>query len=128
MDTEHDTAAGDQKTYESLNFYANEQDAGTGDYLPKDEPEQPELGAAEITFILSITFDLVAKRRGEHWKLAEEEAQSLGVATDRVLQKYLPDIQTGPEVALALTGAAILLPRIALDKAAQAEAEHSDGD
>ncbi len=121
--TEQETEA---KDYSSLEFYANEpggQEGQGGDYIPKDQPDQPELGADELAFIFELGFGMVAGRRGEHWKIESDEAKSLGLATDRVLQKYLPDLKTGPEVALVLTAGALILPRWVMDKQAQAEAE-----
>ncbi|WP_269619949.1 hypothetical protein [Zhongshania sp. BJYM1] len=125
--TEETAANTEQKTYDSLDRFAAE-----SEYIPngegaqaRPEPEQPQLGGEEIAFILEIGFGVVASRRGDHWKLKSEEAAQLGTATDKVLQKYLPDLQTGPEVALVLTAAMVMLPRIMTDQQLAAEQEEA---
>lgn len=127
-----DTAADtEQNQYENLNAFAGEQEFIPGNGQPEPEPEQPTLGGEELAFIFEIGFGVVAGRRGAHWKLSSEEAQQLGTATDKVLEKYLPDIQTGPEVALVLTAGMVFLPRLMTDQelAAKAETEAAtDGD
>jgi hypothetical protein len=128
MDTATET---ETKDYASLQFYANEQPqddtAPGGEFMPKNEPP-PQLGADELAFMLKLGFDLVAKRRGEHWAIDTAEAGALGEAADRVLAKYLPDLQTGPEVALMLTGAAILLPRFLADRSMREAEGKADAD
>jgi len=126
-----ETAADTEKqTYESLDKFAAESEFIPNGEGSRPEPEQPQLGGEEIAFILEIGFGVVASRRGDHWKLQSEEAKQLGTATDKVLQKYLPDMQTGPEVALVLTAAMVMLPRIMLDQqlAADKDEVKTDGD
>lgn len=127
--TEQQTAEQTEQTYENLNAFA-----GEAEYIPHSGPEQteragPTLGGEELAFVFEMGFGVVATRRGEHWKLSGEEAEQLGVATDRVLAKYLPDMQTGPEVALVLTAGMVFLPRMMLDKQlAETEEAASNGD
>ncbi|MAK42706.1 MAG: hypothetical protein CMN80_00935 [Spongiibacter sp.] len=122
----------EQQTYENLNAFAGEPEFIPGQGGEEPQPDQPTLGGEELAFIFQVGFGVVASRRGDHWKIADDEAQQLGAATDAVLQKYLPDIQTGPEVALVLTAGMVFLPRIMTDQQLAAEAEKpeaaTDGD
>lgn len=108
------------KHYENLEAYAKEAE-GTGEYIPgtgepEPGPEDMSLGGEELAFIFSVGFDLLAARRGDHWKLKFDEAEKLGFATDKVLEKYFPDIQTGPEVTLLLTAGMFVAPRLMIDR------------
>lgn len=116
----------EQNQYENLNAFAGEPEFIPGQGGEEPQPEQPTLGGEELAFIFEIGFGVVAGRRGAHWKLSSEEAQQLGAATDAVLQKYLPDIQTGPEVALVLTAGMVFLPRIMTDQQLAAEGEKTE--
>ena len=104
--------------------------AKEGAYIPRGEPG-PDPGApgagvglnsAEAckTFLL-LSFELIASRKGAHWKMNEEEATEAGKAYGALLDKYYPDIELGPEAAAVTVTAMIFLPRIAADKALAAE-------
>jgi len=72
------------------------------------------LGADACSGLCSMVFDVLAARRGEHWRLAPPEAEQLGGALDQVLAKYLPDNMEkwGPEITLLTVSAMIVLPRM----------------
>lgn len=74
---------------------------------------------------LVVTFGLLAKMRGDHWKLDADSANEAGAAYAAVLLKYFPNIQSGPEITAILITAALIAPRVMIDKAqaAQREAE-----
>lgn len=128
--TEQQTAEQtEQQTYENLNAFSGEGEFIPGNDGPNPQAEEMQLGGEELAFIFEIGFGVVATRRGDHWKIKPDEAQQLGTATDKVLQKYLPNMQTGPEVALCLTAGMVFLPRLMMDQQIAAQAETpSDGD
>jgi len=74
--------------------------------------------------LLLVTFNnLLAPKRGDHWKLAPGEAETLGQAYGVVIDKYFPDLGTGPELTAVLVSFAILGPRVAQDVAIANEPE-----
>lgn len=85
--------------------------------LAVKETEQKKSGAAGEMFALmiSMSFNLVAARKGEHWKLKAEEAQELAIASDAAIEQYMPDFEVSPIWVLGAVGAGIMLPRIAED-------------
>jgi hypothetical protein len=85
--------------------------------LEVKETEQKKSGAAGEMFALMIgmSFNLVAARKGEHWKLKAEEAQELAVASDAAIEEYMPDFEVSPIWVLGAVGAGIMIPRIAED-------------
>lgn len=99
-----------------------------GDGAPEAEPQGPSIGEM-MAGVLGITFGLVAARRGAHWNLSAAEAKQAGEAYGAVLDKYFPDMRTGPEVAAVAVTAMIVLPRLAADRAAaEREESRTDGD
>lgn len=68
-----------------------------------------------IATVAMLGFGFMAKRRGEHWNLSPAEAEQLGNATAAVLDKYVPNVQAGPEVALLIVGVTVLAPRLMMD-------------
>jgi hypothetical protein len=87
-------------------------------------PNDPAL-AGMLGGGLVVTFSLLAKMRGDHWKLDADSANEAGAAYAAVLLKYFPNIQSGPEITAILITAALVAPRVMIDKAqaAQREAE-----
>ena len=97
-----------------------------GELMPKAEPEQPEMSTAELCqMVVGVLFAIVANRRGEHWNLSPEETEKLGNAAGAVVDKYAPDLDTGPEAALVMVGVMIAAPRLAMDKQIEAEKEEN---
>jgi len=72
------------------------------------------IGADACSGLCSIIFDMLASRRGEHWRLSQPESEQLGGAVDAVLGKYLPGNleRWGPEITLATILSMIVLPRM----------------
>jgi hypothetical protein len=97
---------------------------GEGEYIPAAEAAAPqEQSSAEMVGALAtVAFAVVAARRGPHWALTAAEAEEFGKAGGAVLDKYAPDLHTGPEAALVLTAGMIVLPRLLTDKQAEKEA------
>lgn len=77
--------------------------------------------------LVKVVFGVMAVRRGDHWNLNDEEAGLMGGALGGVLDKYAPNMQTGPEAALVLAGLLIVGPRIAADVAAREKLEREQG-
>jgi len=72
------------------------------------------LGTDACSGLCSMVFDVLASRRGDHWRLQAPEAEQLGGALDQVLAKYLPDNMErwGPEITLITVATMIVLPRM----------------
>jgi hypothetical protein len=71
-----------------------------------------------VSAMLMIGFELVASRRGEHWRLSPSEAKQTGAAVGDVLDKYFPDMTShGAEITAVMACSMVLLPRIGQDKA-----------
>lgn len=93
------------------------------DFTPADpEKEKPATPveadpetAALLSELIFAGFNMLAARKGEHWILSEKDAQTLGTKTARVLDKYLPSFESGPEAALIASVVLIVGPRLAID-------------
>lgn len=109
----------------------------TGQHIPAGEPDelhpdaagagsgqQPDASAADLlSGLLMVGHSIAAKRFGEHWELTPEEAKELGNAAGAVLDKYFPDLSTGPEVRLLVVAGGVYGMRYIAHKAKQAELE-----
>ncbi len=92
----------------------------------KPEPEAPPEGVSERDLescqeALSKTFliasKVVAKKRGPHWEVSEEEAESLGQVWTAALAPYLPKIGAAVPWATALVVTGVMvMPRIEKDR------------
>jgi hypothetical protein len=73
----------------------------------------PEL----VEQLLSFGFDYIAERRGEHWKLTEQENKQISLLSSRVANKYLPEwlAKFGDEIALSTLLGFCLLSRLRID-------------
>ena len=102
-----------------------------GEEREQGAPAQPPgefLGREQAAALCDAVFGVVAARFGDHWRLAPQEAEALGGALDAVLAKYMPADggQYGPEAALAITTAMIVLPRLQRQRQEAAEdAKHA---
>lgn len=65
--------------------------------------------------LMTAVFAVLAARRGDHWMLSEGEAMSLGGAVAAVLDKYVPDMESGPEFALVMVSLTVIGPRAMTD-------------
>ena len=81
------------------------------------EAESKEL-APLLSEILTCPFDVVAARRGDHWKLTSKERDQFSLATSRLCVKYLPGffLRFKEEAMFLLLGVAIIMPRIREDR------------
>ncbi len=85
----------------------------------QEKPATPVEADPETAALLSelffAGFTMMAARKGAHWALSEKEAQTLGSKSARVLDKYLPSFESGPEAALIACVVLIVGPRLAID-------------
>ncbi len=101
------------------------------DFEPKDG-QQENQGTidsnveAMVATVLGIGFSIVAVRAGDHWKLAPQELEILSKATVPVINKYVPDLEASPEVALVIAAGMVVVPRLMVS-ISQSEDEE-DGD
>jgi len=78
----------------------------------------PSLNAEDLQPIIDSSFDAVADRRGEHWKLSDDESERMADAYAALGQKYVPYMlaeHTVELTAVVVTGT-IVLPRLQTDK------------
>lgn len=113
---------------------ADEQADDDADGTP-DPEDIPDINPEQLEAGFTVTFDLIANRRGEHWELAEredgkDEAEQLAEVWTPVLNHYAPYLfKKHTEVGVAvLASATILAPRLAEDRrqAEQREREEQD--
>jgi hypothetical protein len=84
----------------------------------KASPEDLERCALALQQTFSIGSAILAKRRGPHWQLTDEECQTLGGAWTAALAPYLPKIGAAvPWATAVIVTAMVILPRIEQDRA-----------
>lgn len=102
------------------------------DAQPVGEPiaeESPGMSSGQMcAMVCSVGFGIVAGRRGAHWALSDEESGQLGEAMGAVLDKYVPDMEGGPEFALVVAAGMIVVPRIMVDRQLAEQEAANDGD
>jgi len=89
-------------------------------------PKGEFMGAEACSGLCASMFDMIAARKGEHWKLAEEESGQMGAALDRVLAKYIPKglDKYNDETALLVISLGILMPRMNAENVESEGVEH----
>jgi len=103
---------------------ALQDEALQAEFVPENEPDQEAaqadgLGVDACGALAGSVFDLIAMRRGEHWRLKSDEAAAVGSALDEVVRKYAPAMgNIGAEAALGLVLVSVVLPRMQGDKKA----------
>lgn len=99
-----------------------------GDVPPGGEGAavEPEVlfDPALVSLLVGIPFDLLAARRGEHWRLSDGEKDAIVPVLGRVLDKYLPSAlgRFGDELALLTVLSIVVVPRIQRDAQIEADA------
>lgn len=93
-----------------------------GEWEPGEEPEPETAGPDPQTVqvvqsITAVAFQIVAARRGDHWRLSNEELQGLSEPAAECLEKYAPNMAVGPEAALVIAAGMIVAPRLMTDRA-----------
>lgn len=84
-----------------------------------NEPDPQTVEACQTAAV--VVCEILASRRGAHWRLKEDEAQALADPAARCVEKYLPDVAVGPELSLAMALGGIALPRLMADRQAEQE-------
>jgi len=98
-------------------------EAVEAEYVGEKESEQPSecIGSEACGALAGTVFELVAMRRGEHWRLKSEESAAVGNALDAVLTKYAPQLgNIGAEASLLLVVVSVMMPRMQADREAGA--------
>lgn len=67
--------------------------------------------------VVAIPFDMLAKRRGAHWKLSDAERDRIAMAAGVLVAKWLPDIakQYQEELAFGVLLGAAIVARVRAD-------------
>jgi len=82
--------------------------------------------AGLLTTGFGVCFEIVASRRGEHWRLTKEEAGRLGMAWSEPLAPLLAKhSQYVPWAVALLATSSVLLPRLQADSAKLENAENA---
>lgn len=88
----------------------------------KDESAPIEIvdliDAETVKAVVSFGFDVIATRKGEHWKLSPEEKENVGRLSTRVINKRGGEFlkQWGDEIALSVCVVMAVGARIQTDK------------
>jgi hypothetical protein len=83
----------------------------------KDVPIPVFIESDSIQKIVGFAFDVIAKRKGKHWELSDDEKETLGALSSKVLNKRSPDWLKayGDEIALVGFAIAVIIPRVITD-------------
>jgi hypothetical protein len=91
-----------------------------------------KMWAGDIRDIVGLPFEAVAARRGDHWKLSDDEKDRFALALSRVGAKHFPALleRFGEELSLGICFASLLYVRIKTDAAniAAAKARQVSGE
>lgn len=111
--------------YGELDSLAIDGDAPAPPKKPGAKSGPGDMGAGDLAALYEVVYAVAAARFGNHWKLQKKEAQALGEATDKVLEKYGAKTQFGPEMSLVMVVAVTTGPRVMMNAPAQGQ---GDGD
>lgn len=127
-DGEDEDGDGINFSVEDLNDAANDRDDfewdSTSDDSTSDDgtsdgfSEGIEVDEEQIKIIWSVTFDLIASRRGEHWELKDNESEKLAGAWTPVINEMAPQAVRENSVlaAAVITTIVVVGPRVREDK------------
>ena len=87
---------------------------GAGVGVSNKGPSAAPSDAGFLKGVFKMTFDAIAKRAGDHWKLSEDELSNLSEAAAPVINRYVPAVldKYGAEIMLAYTVGMIVIPRL----------------
>lgn len=84
------------------------------------EGQADAMSSADVcTLLAQTTFSVIAVRRGAHWELSKDEAAKLGEAYGVLMDKYLPEGTSGPELTAVMVTAMIVFPRAQQEQESQ---------
>lgn len=117
-DVEDDAPETPNDYAEDVEEYDQEDDEAAEGVESEEEPDVPEIEPEQIEPAIDGTFEIVANRRGEHWKLDEDETEQLANCWTPVLNHYAPAMAAEHMIVLiaASTTMAVVQPRIQKDK------------
>ena len=117
---------GAEKIPEKVGLEAGQEaeiDALIADFKPETSEgaelaEAPEIDGVEACkTLLLVVSGIAASWRGDHWELAELEAESVAGPLSAVLDKYIPGaMEAGPEFMLVCALGMVVTPRVLEDK------------
>jgi len=87
-----------------------------------EQCEQPDTTTPAIStgdamsLLVKSVCDVVAGRRGEHWRLKADEATAVGEAYGTLLDAWIPLDKLGPAVTAVMISAVVFGPRVAMDR------------
>ncbi len=107
------------------------------DYEPKAEGEKADRQSAKqkqqvqmVGLVVAGVFEVLSSRLGDHWRLDPKEVKAIAEPASMVIDKYLPDFESGPEFALLAAVGMVVVPRVLVQKQISQEqpegAEHGD--
>lgn len=107
-----------------------ESTAATAEPIREAQPvisdEDKRALAGLLTTGFGVCFEIVATRRGEHWRLTREEAGRLGMAWSEPLAPLLSKhSQYVPWAVALLATSAVLMPRLQADSSKLENAENA---
>jgi len=104
-----------------------EQETELDSLIADFKPEKSDTGGLESSpdidgedackTLLLVVSGIAASWRGDHWALAELEAESVAGPLSAVLDKYIPGaMEAGPEFMLVCALGMVIAPRVMEDK------------
>lgn len=100
--------------------------AGVGQDAAGSQRGGGESGAILGVLVMSVC-SIVAARRGDHWNLKPDEAEQIGMAAGAVLDKYMPNVEAGPEFTLVMVCLTVFGPRAMMEAQLQQSGEGESG-
>jgi hypothetical protein len=96
------------------------------DDVTSPEPEAPEIPTAQVVqMVIGPLFDIFAP----NWEVSDQEKELLAGAYGDLLDKYFPDMKTGPEIGAIIVTGMVIAPRIGKPmKEPEEEEGAADGD
>ncbi len=92
-----------------------------------DNPNKAKVGLKPSFMVKKFMppiFGIVAKAKGSHWLLSQDELDEFTEAIDECIDYYYPDLESLPPwLALAASGGMILAPRIMIDSMSDEQKE-----
>jgi len=91
--------------------------------------QPPEIVPPEVLANgVEIIFDIIAKRKGEHWKLDKREKDQIGVYATKVISKWSPLwlAKYGDEISLATVLGMAICTRMLLDARLKLDAQNHE--
>ena len=91
----------------------------------KAKPKSSE-SVVMVTMVLAGVFEALSVRLGDHWRLSPQETEAIANPAVMVLDKYMPDFESGPELALVAAMGMVVMPRLLQQKQLNNNDKNSD--